>query len=97
MESDSTDSADDKPIKSVGGEGVKSSLKSKQQSSKTELKSIVTDSKLLMPEIVKSGQTQFDERHRAKLSGATYTQQSSVSSSPDSVTKFGISQVHTLN
>ncbi len=43
LESDSTDSADDKPTKSPGREGVKSSLKPKPQSSKKELKSIITN------------------------------------------------------
>ncbi len=60
-----------------------------------ELKSIETDGKLLMPEIVESGQTEFDECHHAKLSGAMDIQQSSVSSSPDAKTKFGISKVQT--
>ncbi len=48
-----------------------------------------------MSEIVESSQTEFDERYRAKLSGATSIQQSSVSSSRDAMTKFGISQVQT--
>ncbi len=95
VESDSTDSADDKSTKSVGGEGVKNSLKLKQKSFKTELNSITTDSKLLLPEIVENGQTELDEHHRDKLSGATDIQQSSVSNSPDATMKFGISQVQT--
>ncbi len=49
---------------------------------------MVTDSKLLMPEIVESGQTEFDECHFAKLSGAMDIQQSSVSSSPDATNSF---------
>ncbi len=61
VESDSTDSADDKPTKSTGATGVKSSLKPKPQFSVTELKSIKSDSSLLMPERVERGQTEVDE------------------------------------
>ncbi len=38
-----------------------------------EMKTISTDSSLLMPERVDSGQTEFEVRHRAKLSGVTYS------------------------
>ncbi len=78
VESDSTDSADNKPTNSIGGKGVKSSTKLKTQSSKTELKSVKFNSSLLMPERVESGQTEFDERHHAKMSGAMDIQQSSI-------------------
>ncbi len=60
-----------------------------------ELKSIVSDSTLLMPGIVESGQTEYDECHHAKISGAKEIQQSSVSSSPDATVKFGLIQVLT--
>ncbi len=64
-----------------------------------EAKTISDDSNLLMPERVESGQAEFDERRRAKLSGATEIQQSMVTSSPDATTKFGLTQVptHFLN
>ncbi len=60
-----------------------------------EAKTISDDSNLLMPERVESGQAEFDERRRAKLSGATEIQQSMVTSSPDATTKFGLTQVLT--
>ncbi len=46
-----------------------------------ETKTISKDTSLLIPEIVDSGQVEFDERHRAKLSGAMDIQQSMVTSS----------------
>ncbi len=48
-----------------------------------------------MPEIVESGQTEHNECHHTKLSGVRDIHQADVSSSPDSTTKFGISQVDT--
>ncbi len=53
------------------------------------------DTSLLIPEIVDSGQVEFDEHHRAKLSGATDIQQSLVNNSPDATTKFGKNQLQT--
>ncbi len=48
-----------------------------------------------MPERVKSRQTEFDERHCAKLSGATDIQQANMSSDPNTTVNFGASQVST--
>ncbi len=48
-----------------------------------------------MPERVDNGQTEFDVRHRAKLSGVMDIQQSMVASSPEAITKFGLTQVST--
>ncbi len=71
------------------GAGVKSSAKPKPQSSAKEMKSIKSDSSLLMPERVESGQTEFDEWDQAKISGTTDIQQSIVSSSPDTTVSLG--------
>lgn len=46
-----------------------------------------------MPEIVTSHQTEHYELHHAKLSGVKDIQQTDVSSSPDTITKFEVSQV----
>ncbi len=81
--------------KSKDNIGVKRSSKKGSQSSDTELKTIQMDSSLLMPERVESGQVEFDVRHRAKLSGATNIQQSSISSDPNATTNFGAHQVLT--
>ncbi len=48
-----------------------------------------------MPKRVDSGQKEFDECHRAKISGVINIQQSMVRSSPDAKTKFGLYQVST--
>ncbi len=60
-----------------------------------EAKTISDDSNLLMPERVEGGQAEFGERSRAKLSGTMDIQQSIVTSSPDAMTKFGLTQVPT--
>ncbi len=60
-----------------------------------ELKTILTDSVLLMPEIATSGQTEHNERHRAKISGVKDIRQTDVSSSPDVTTKFRETQIKT--
>ncbi len=57
-----------------------------------EMKTISKDTSLLIPEIVVSAQVEFDECHRAKLSGATDIQDSWVTSSPNAMTKFGQNQ-----
>ncbi len=93
MESESSDSADKRATKSAGDKRVKSSSKPSSRSSEMETKTISTNSCLLMPEIVDSGQKEFNERHRAKLSGATDIQKSMVSSSHDDTMKFGLTQV----
>ncbi len=95
VESDNPDSNDEKLTKATGGKGVKSSSKPVPHSSQTELKTIIKDSILLMPERVKSGQTEFNERHRAKVSGAMDIQQSNMSSDPNATVNFGASQVST--
>ncbi len=80
---------------------VESDSDSEEKTTKTvkptvkETKTISKDTSLLIPEIVDSGQVEFDERHRAKLSGATDGQQSTVTSSPDATTKFGQNQLQT--
>ncbi len=80
---------------------VESDSDSDEKSTKTvkptvkEMKTISKDTSLLISEIVDSGQVEFDERHRAKLSGATDIQQSMVTSSPDAMTKFGQNQLQT--
>ncbi len=61
----------------------------------TGLKTIITDSTLLMPERVESGQTEFVERHVAKVSHATDIHQSSVSSDPNATVNLGRSQEST--
>ncbi len=48
-----------------------------------------------MPEIVESGQTEFDERHRPKIGGATDILQASVSIDPNTTVNFSVSQVST--
>ncbi len=48
-----------------------------------------------MPEIMTSGQTEHNERHRAKLMGVKDIQQTYFSSSPDATTKFGLQKVQT--
>ncbi len=53
-----------------------------------ETKNLSTDSSLLMPERVDSGQKEFDVRHQAKLSGVKDIQQSMVTSSIDATTMF---------
>ncbi len=63
VDSDNTESDDEKETKSAGGKGAKSSLKLVNQLTQTELKAIVTDRSLLMPERVGSGQIEFDECH----------------------------------
>ncbi len=93
MESVSSDSAEEQSTKPTGGKGAKTSLKPRSRSSETATKTISTDSSLLMPERVESGQTEFDVRHRAKLSSVTDIQQSMVASSPDTMMKFGLTQV----
>ncbi len=95
MESESSDSADEQDIKSEGGKGVKSSSKPRSRSSETEMKTISSDSSLLMPERVDSCQTEFDVHHRDKLSGVMDIQQFMVASRPDATTKFGLTQVST--
>ncbi len=60
-----------------------------------ETKTISKDTSLLLPEIINSGQVEFDERHRAKLSSATDIQQSLVIGSPKAMTKFGQTKVQT--
>ncbi len=95
MELDSSDSTDQQITKSTGGRGVKSSSKPRSKSSEMEMKTIFVDSTLLMPERVESGQKEFDECHRAKISGARDIQQSMVNHSPDTKMKFGLSQVLT--
>ncbi len=95
VESDSSDSAEEQTTKITGDKRAKTSLKPQSKSSETATKTISTDSRLIMPERVESGQTELDVRHRAKLSGAKDIQQSMVTSSPDSTTKFGLSQVAT--
>ncbi len=94
-ESDSSDSAEEQTTKTTGSKGAKTSSKPRSRSSETVTKTISTNSSLLMPERVESGQTEFDVRHRATLSGVTDIQQSMVTSSPDATTKFGLSQVST--
>ncbi len=80
---------------------MESNSDSEEKSTKTvkptvkETKTISKDTSLLIPEIVQSGQVEFDECHRAKLSCATDIQQSLVGSSPDATTKFGQTQVQT--
>ncbi len=81
--------------KSAGGAGVKRSSKPKLQSFVKEMKSIKSDSSLLMSERVESRQTEFDEQHRAKISGATDIWQSMFTSSPDATVKLMISKVLT--
>ncbi len=44
---------------------------------------------------LESGQTEFDERHRAKVSGSTDILQASVSSDQNATVKFGVEQVLT--
>ncbi len=46
-----------------------------------------------MPEIVESGQTEFDERHEAEVRGMTDILQARVSSDPKATVNFGVSQV----
>ncbi len=92
VESDSNDSASDKPTKSADGTKVKRSSKPNPQYSEKELKYIKSDSSLLMPE---SRQPEFDEHHRTKISGETDIQQSNVSSSPGAMVKIRLSQVLT--
>ncbi len=48
-----------------------------------------------MPEIGESGQTEFDEHHQAKVSGATDIQQTNMNSDPNTTLNFGASQVST--
>ncbi len=48
-----------------------------------------------MPEIVESGQTEFDEHHQAKVGSATDILQASVSRDPNATVNFGVSQVST--
>ncbi len=93
VESESSDSADKRATKSAGDKRVKSSSKPSSRSSEMETKTISTNSCLLMPEIVDSGQKEFNEHHRAKLSGATDIKKSMVSSSHDDTMKFGLTQV----
>ncbi len=61
--SDSSDSADEKSSKTVDGQGLKNSSKSRPQSSEKIHLTIVTDSSLLMPEVMTSSQTEHDVRH----------------------------------
>ncbi len=68
-------------------------MKPRTTSSETETKTISSDSTLLMPERVESGQTEFDERHRVMISGTKGIQKADVSSSPDATMKFGLTQV----
>ncbi len=56
----------------------KSSNRMQHQKLNEVYSTIVSDSKPLMPEIVKSGQTKFDEHYRAKFGSATDIQQSIV-------------------
>ncbi len=98
MESDESDSAgDDDPSKSYRGQGVKSSMKPDEgsQSSDTDTKTISKDMSLLISEIVDSGQTEFDERHRATVSGEKGILQSNLSSDPNTTTNFGEDKVIT--
>ncbi len=95
IESDSSDSAEEQTTKTTGSKGAKTSSKPRSRSSETATKTISNDSSLLLPERVESGQTEFDVRHRAKLSGVTDIQQSMVTSSPDAMMKFGLSKVVT--
>ncbi len=67
----------------------------RNQSSETELKMISMDRSFLMGERDKSGQAEFDECHRAKVSGATDKLQASVSSNPNATVNFGVEQVPT--
>ncbi len=59
-----------------------------------KMKTISKDKSLLVPETL-SGQVEHDASHRAKLSGAMDIQQSLVTGSPDTMTKFGQTQVQT--
>ncbi len=74
---------------------VESDSDSDDKSAKTfkptvkETKTTLKDPSLLKPELVKNGQVEFDERHRAKLSGVMDIQQSMVTSSPNATTMFG--------
>ncbi len=70
-------------------------MKSRQQSPEKGHQTIVTDSSLLMPEIMTRCQTEHDEHHQAKLMGVKDIQHTDVSSSPDSTTKFGLEKVQT--
>ncbi len=78
--SEESDTMDDKPTKSVGCKVVKYSSKPNKgsQSSKTKQNSIVKGNSLLMPKIVESRQTEFDEHHHPKISGVTDILQASV-------------------
>ncbi len=55
-------------------------------------KTISKDKSLLVPETL-SGQVEYDAHNRAKLSGGIDIQQSMVTGSPDTMTKFGQNQV----
>ncbi len=95
--SDSDSNNDDHSSKSHGQRGVKSSSKSREglQSSETELKTISMDRLLLMGERVESGETEFNERHLAKVSGATDILQASISSDLNATVNFSAKQVLT--
>ncbi len=67
----------------------------KAKSIDMETKTISKDPSLLVPQIIKSGQVEADERHQAKLSGVRDIQQSMVTGSPNASTKFGQTQVKT--
>ncbi len=95
IESESSDSTEEHTSKAVARQGLKSSLKARPQSSEKDLKTIVTDSSLLMPEIVASGQTEHDEHHQAKLSGVRDIIQADVSSSPDATMNFWAEKIRT--
>ncbi len=60
-----------------------------------ETKIISKDPSLLIPQIIKSGQVEADERHHAKLSGVRDLQQSMIISSPNATTNFGQTEVQT--
>ncbi len=85
-ESDSD--SDEKDTMSEGGKDDKST-------SKPVAKSTVTDTCLLIPEIVESSQVEFDDHHRAKLGGVMEIQQSIVVGQHDATDKFGQTQVQT--
>ncbi len=95
IESESSDSAEERASKTVDGQGLKSSSKLRSQSFETGQQTTVTNSSLLMPEIIIICQTEHDKHHRAKLIGIKDILQTDVSSSPDTKTKFGMRKVQT--
>ncbi len=94
----SESSDDERPPKSHSGQGVQSSRKLgdlSDSSTDQDTKTIVKDRSLLIKECVRDAQTEYDERHQAKVAGARDILQSDVMSDPKATTKFGKEQVET--